>query len=229
MADDIVDAPAKGGKGKGMIIIILIVLLMSGAGVAGGLYAAGALGSHEEEEEAPKEDPNRPLLVKKGEDPLAVAEKAVAEAGGGAEAEGGGEGGGKKEATVPHVETDFKLPKGGIDLPRPKKVADYQPTYYQMPAPYTSNLADTDSLVQVAMAVSTFYDARVTDALKTHELAIRSAILMQLSQESGAELSTPQGKVALQGRLTALINKILREKTGYSGVDNVYFTNFIIQ
>jgi flagellar FliL protein len=169
------------------------------------------------------------LLVKKGEDPLAVAEKAVAEAGGGAEAEGGGEGGGKKEATVPHVETDFKLPKGGIDLPRPKKVSEYQPTYFQMPAPYTSNLADTDSLVQVAMAISTYYDARVTDALKTHELAIRSAILMLLSQESAVELSTPQGKVALQSRLTALINKILREKTGYSGVDNVYFTNFIIQ
>ncbi len=228
MAEEIVDAPAKGGKGKGMIIIILIVLLMSGAGVAGGLYAAGALGGHEEEE-APAQDPNRPLLVKKGEDPLAVAEKAVAEAGGGAEAECGGEGGGKKEATVPHVETDFKLPKGGIDLPRPKKVSEYQPTYFQMPAPYTSNLADTDSLVQVAMAISTYYDARVTDALKTHELAIRSAILMLLSQESAVELSTPQGKVALQSRLTALINKILREKTGYSGVDNVYFTNFIIQ
>lgn len=229
MAEDIVDAPTRGGKGKGMMIIILIVLLMSGAGVAGGLYAAGALGGHDEEE-APALDPNRPLLVKKGEDPLAVAEKAVADAGGGAVAEaGGGEGGGKKEATVPHVETSFKIPKGGIDLPRPKRVAEYQPTYFQMPAPYTSNLADTDSLVQIAMAISTYYDARVTDALKTHELAIRSAILMLLSQESAVELSTPQGKVALQGRLTALINKILREKTGYSGVDNVYFTNFIIQ
>ena len=43
MSDEIVDAPVKGGKGKGMIIIILIVLLMSGAGVAGGLYAAGAV------------------------------------------------------------------------------------------------------------------------------------------------------------------------------------------
>lgn len=225
MADDIVDAPAK-GKGKGMIIIILIVLLMSGAGVAGGLYAAGALGSHEEEA-APAQDPNRPLLVKKGEDPLAVAEKAVADAGGGA-AEGGGEGG-KKDAGVPHVETDFKLPKGGVELPRPKKVSEYHATYFQMPAPYTSNLADTDSLVQVAVAISTYYDARVTDALKTHELALRSAILMLLSQQSGMELSTPEGKVALQQRLTALINKILREKTGYSGVDNVYFTNFIIQ
>lgn len=228
MAEDIVDLPAKGGKGMGMIIIILVVLLMSGAGVAGGLYAAGALGSHEEEEEPPAQDPNRPLLVKKGEDPVAVAEKAVADAGGGVSEGGGGEGG-KKEATIPHVETDFKLPKGGIDLPRPRKVADYQPTYFQMPAPYTSNLADTDSLVQIAMAISTYYDARVTDALKTHELAIRSAILMLLSQESAMELSTPQGKVALQARLTALINKILREKTGYSGVDNVYFTNFIIQ
>lgn len=226
MAEDIVDAPAKSGKGKGMIIIILIVLLMSGAGVAGGLYAAGAFGAHEEEEIV-QTDPNRPVLVKKGEDPVAAAEKAIAESGATpSEGSGGGE---KKDAGIPHLETDFKIPKGGIDLPRPKKPSEYQASYFQMPAPYTSNLADTDSLVQVALAISTFYDARVTDALKTHELALRSAILMLLSQQSGIELSTPQGKEALQQRLTALINKILREKTGYSGVDNVYFTNFIIQ
>jgi flagellar FliL protein len=225
MAEDIIDAPAKGGEGKGMIIIILIVLLMSGAGVAGGLFAAGAFGAHEEEDVV-ELDPNRPVLVKKGEDPLAAAEKAIADSGA-TPTESGGEG--KKDAGVPHVESDFKIPKGGIDLPRPKKPSEYQATYFQMPAPYTSNLADTDSLVQVAIAISTFYDARVTDALKTHELALRSAILMLLSQQSGVELSTPQGKEALQQRLTALINKILREKTGYSGVDNVYFTNFIIQ
>ncbi|OYW84845.1 MAG: hypothetical protein B7Z20_10130 [Sphingobium sp. 32-64-5] len=123
----------------------------------------------------------------------------------------------------------MKIPAGGINLPRPADPAAWQATYYQMPAPYVSNLVDTDAFVQVALAISTFYDARVTDGLKVHEMAIRSEILMLLSQEQEVVISTPQGKQALQGKLNALINKILREKTGYSGVDNVYFTNFVIQ
>jgi len=214
----------KGGKGK-MIILVGGALVVGAAGTAGGLYATGAF-SHAEAH-GPKEDPNKPLLVSKGEDPVAVAEKAVAAAGG--SSGGGGEGGGSKETAIPHVESDIKPPATGIDLPRPNDPSAYQATYYQMPAPYTSNLADSDAFVQVAVAVSTFYDARVTDGLKEHETAIRSAILMLLSQEQEAVISTPEGKQALQRKLTQLINKTLREKTGYSGVDNVYFTNFVIQ
>jgi flagellar FliL protein len=53
--------------------------------------------------------------------------------------------------------------------------------------------------------------------------------LLLLSQQHEEELITPKGKEALQKRLTTIINRILKEKTGYSGVDNVYFTNFVIQ
>jgi len=211
MSDDIISTKKKGGKGK-MIIILLVVLLMGGAGITGGLYAAGAFGS-DSEAATPAEDPNRPQLVKKGE-----------------EVKAGGEGGEKSEAAAPeHGGKPFKLPKGGVDLPRPKDPSLYQATYFQMPAPYTSNLADTDSLVQIALAVSTYYDARVLDAVKTHEMAIRSAILLMLSQQEELALSTPQGKEALQKKLTKIVNSVLREKTGYSGIDNVYFTNFVIQ
>ncbi|HEX5536899.1 MAG TPA: flagellar basal body-associated FliL family protein, partial [Sphingobium sp.] len=60
-------------------------------------------------------------------------------------------------------------------------------------------------------------------------MAVRSEILMMLSQEHEIEIATPQGKVALQKKLTRLINRVIKDKTGYSGVDNVYFTNFVIQ
>lgn len=220
MSDEIEAEPRKkGGKSAKIIIIAIVALIMGGAGIAGGLYAAGAFGGSEEEQV--KEDPDKPKLVLKGEDPVAIAEAA------------GGSGGGEhKEGEAPapsHGGLHVKLPKGGVDLPRPKDVSAYQATYYQMPAPYTANLSDTDSLVQIALAVSTYYDARVIDAVKTHELALRSEILMELSQEHEMDLATPKGKEALQKQLTRLINKILRDKTGYSGVDNVYFTNFVIQ
>lgn len=223
MSEEAAAPKKKSGKGK-LIILVVAALVVGAAGTAGGLYATGAF-THAEAQ-GPKEDPNKPRLVLKGEDPVAVATKAVAESGGASS--GGGEGGGN-EATIPHVDSEIKPPPAGIDLPRPKDPSAYQATYYQMPAPYTSNLADTDAFVQVALAISTFYDARVTDGLKAHETAIRSGILMLLSQEQEIVIATPDGKRALQQKLTNLINRILKEKTGYSGVDNVYFTNFVIQ
>ncbi len=67
------------------------------------------------------------------------------------------------------------------------------------------------------------------DAIKTHEMAIRSQVLMMLAQQPEEMLSTPEGKRALQGKIKGIINDILKQKTGYGGVDNVYFTNFVIQ
>ncbi|MCB2015756.1 MAG: flagellar basal body-associated FliL family protein [Sphingobium sp.] len=207
MSDEIEEVPKKDGMAGKMILIAAVGLVMSSAGIAGGLFAAGAFGSSAEE--VVQEDTDKPQLVLEGEDPVAIAEAAAGE----------GSHEGKKG----------KKPKKGIDLPRPKDISKYQATYFQMPAPYTSNVADTDSLVQISIAVSTYYDNRVLEAVKTHETAMRSEILMMLAQQNEMELSTPKGKEALQKRLTSLINTILKEKTGYSGVDNVYFTNFVIQ
>jgi len=216
MSDEISAPKRRTGKGK-LILIFLAVLLMGGAGIAGGLYAAGAFGHAEK---GPEEDPAKPRLVLKNEDPVAIAEQF------GGEVKDGHAGASEGPAAAGHR---FKLPKDGVDLPRPKDVSAYHATYFQMPAPYTSNLADSDSLVQVALAISTYYDDRVIQAAKTHDLPIRSAILLLLSQEQELVISTPEGKRALQKKLTVLINRILREKTGYSGIDNVYFTNFVIQ
>lgn len=216
MSDDI-SAPKKKGRMGRMMLVMLVVLIMGGAGIAGGLYAAGAFGHAED---GPKEDPAKPRLVLKGEDPVTIAEQF-----GGASGAGHAENG-EGPAAAGHR---FKLAKEGVSLPRPRDVSAYNATYFQMPAPYTSNLADSDALVQVALAVSTYYDDRVIQAVKAHEMAIRSAILLMLSQEREMEISMPEGKQALQKKLTFLINRILREKTGYSGIDNVYFTNFVIQ
>lgn len=219
MSEEAEETPKKAGKGKGLILGIAVAIVMGGAGVAGGLFAAGAFGSHDEEEAVEEVDPKKPQLVLKGEDPVAIGEQFAAEA--------HGEHDDSSHSSIPGVKK--KEAHKGVDLPRPADPSKYQATYFQMPAPYTSNVADTDSLVQVALAISTYYDARVIDAVKTHEMAIRSEILLMMAQEQELVLATPKGKEALQKKLTHIINEILKEKTGYSGVDNVYFTNFVIQ
>ena len=65
--------------------------------------------------------------------------------------------------------------------------------------------------------------------MTTHEMAIRSAVLMELAEQEQMSLMTPQGKSALQKKLKSIINDVLKQKTGYGGIDNVYFTNFVIQ
>jgi flagellar protein FliL len=205
------DGPKKktGGKNKRLLMIGGGVLLLCGAGAGAGFYVAG--GMHKEA--GRKEDPNRPELVLKGENPEEIANKWIAKA--------------KKEG-LDHTDTAGNKGKG-VDLPRPKSVSAYQATYFQIPAPFTSNLADSDAFAQISIAVSTYYDNRVVQAVQTHELAIRSEILLMLAQEQEVDLATPEGKEKLQAKLVKIINDVLKSKTGYGGVDNVYFTNFVIQ
>lgn len=105
----------------------------------------------------------------------------------------------------------------------------YKATYYTIEQPFTSNLRDSDGFMQLNIGVSTFYDAKVIDALKDNEIPVRSAILMTLADQDAFTLGTPEGKKALQKALAAAINDVLKAKTGYGGIDDVYFTNFIIQ
>ncbi|HKY79952.1 MAG TPA: flagellar basal body-associated FliL family protein [Sphingobium sp.] len=208
------DKKAKKKKGGGLKIILLgvVALVLGGVGTAGGLYAAGFFSA---KEEGPKEDPNKPVLVLAGEN----AEEVAKAHGMGGEGHGGGGG----EHASGHK------PGKGIDLPTPANPAAYQATYFQLQAPFTSNMSDTDAFAQISVAVSTYYDLRVIEAIKTHEMAIRSQLLMLLAQQPEAMLSTPEGKRQLQGRMKAQINDVLKQKTGYGGIDNIYFTNFVIQ
>ncbi len=202
----------KGGGKKKLIIIIGAVLLLGGGGAAAGFFVAGSM----HKETGPKEDPNRPQLVLKGESAEEIANKFIAKA-----KEEHGEGGEEGEGHGEH--------KKGIDLPKPKNPSAYQATYFQIPTPFTSNMSDSDAFAQISIAVSTYYDKRVIDAVQTHEMALRSAILMALAQEQEIDLATPEGKEKLQGKLLKIINDTLKARTGYGGVDNVYFTNFVIQ
>lgn len=217
MSDEAKPKKKKGG-GMKMILLIAVAMILGGAGAAGGLYAAGFFSP---KQEGPKEDPNKPVLVLAGEDAEAIAKE---HGGGGGEGSEGGHGGGGG-----HVPSGVHVPAKGIDLPSPSNPAAYQATYFQLQTPFTSNMSDTDAFAQISIAVSTYYDMRVISAIKAHEMAIRSQVLMMLAEQPVEALSTPEGKRGLQGRIKTIINNILKQKTGYGGVDNVYFTNFVIQ
>lgn len=143
--------------------------------------------------------PEGPQLVKKGE-----ADPYAPPA-----KEGEGEGGGEEAES-----------EGGDE---------YRTAYFTFSDDFTSNLKDTDAMVQASIACSTRRDGRVLQWLAKHELAIRSQMLGILADTPENDVSTVEAKARLQKRMTAAINQVLIQKEGFGGVDAVYFRNFIIQ
>lgn len=192
----------KPGKAKKFIILGLGALLLLGAGAGVGVYAGVGQSVAKE-----KEDPNRPKLVLRNEEP----EEASAE---------GEEG---KEPAPKIGTVSVKNDRAPVDAKR------YEVTYFPVEQQFTANLADGSGFAQVGLSLATYYDGRVISNIKRQIVPIRSAVLMILSVQEASVLSTPEGRQLLQRQLTRAINQVLREKEGFGGIDNVYFTNLVIQ
>jgi flagellar FliL protein len=105
----------------------------------------------------------------------------------------------------------------------------FQASYYPLHDQFTANLKDSGQFIQIGLGVSTYYDERVLDAVKLHEMAVRSAVLLTLNSASAAGLATPEGKEQLKDSLRKAINDVLKKKEGFGGIDDVYFTSLVIQ
>lgn len=107
--------------------------------------------------------------------------------------------------------------------------SEYRTAYYSFAETFTSNLADSPSLIQVELAVSTQRDGRVLQWVKNHELAIRSVILAQLAATPEEEIFEVEGKDKLAKRLTKAINGVLEENEGFGGIEAVHFKGLLVQ
>ena len=194
--------PKKGGKMKKLLVLGIGGTALISAGAGAGIYLGGGLGGHDA-----KEENHYPKLVVRSEG----EEEAAAE-------------GGKEGEAAPKV--------GTVSVPNDRFKVDpgkYEVTYYPITDAFTTNLADGSGFLQVGISLSTFYDGKVINNIKRQQVPIRSAVLMVLAEQDPALLSTSQGKQQLQRQLTNAINDVLREKEGFGGIDNVYFTSLVIQ
>ena len=107
--------------------------------------------------------------------------------------------------------------------------SEYRTAYYSFSDSFTSNLSDSPALIQVEIAVSTQHDGRVLAWVKNHELAIRSAVLVELAATPEADVFDSEGRKRLKERLTKSINEELEEKEGFGGIDAVHFKGFLVQ
>ncbi len=102
--------------------------------------------------------------------------------------------------------------------------------YFSLDPPFVVNFhADgRGRFLQITLDAMT-YDESVLEVVRTHMPAIRNDLILLFSEQDSSTLVTPEGKNALRATTLATIQKVVEKESGNKGVDEVYFTSFVMQ
>lgn len=111
-----------------------------------------------------------------------------------------------------------------VDEPRKPQI------YHPLEPAFVVNFNEDSEVrfMQVALQIAT-RDPAVIDRVKEHAPAIRNNLVMLFSNQDPLVLNTREGKQMLRTQTLEEVRKVLEEQTGESGVENVYFTSFVMQ
>ena len=125
--------------------------------------------------------------------------------------------------------------KDGKDAKPGKKVKDspeltrFEYTYMQIEREFLVNLSGSKKVMSVQLAVMTHYDERVFENVKKHEFALRSVIMDVMRQTPEADLTKPEFRKELAAKIRDSMNTLLEKYEDFGGIEDIYFTNFIVQ
>lgn len=213
--------PKKKGPLVKIILIVVGVLLLIGLSVGGTLFATGFFSKK------PKDAVDAQL------DKLEGHGDGHAPAGDGHGAPAGDGHGDKKDDG--HGKKDDGHGKPAAEAPQkelasPEGEAErWKFNYYALEKPLLSNVAGSRKVMQVTMTIMTHYDDRVIKNVKTHELAIRAGILDVMRQKTESDLLKPDFRKALAEDVKLVVNSLLEKYEGFGGIEEVMFTEFIVQ
>jgi flagellar FliL protein len=121
---------------------------------------------------------------------------------------------------------------GGEDEPAPEQAvaAPAQAIYVALGKKMQISLESggRPHYLQVELSVLTREQAVVED-LGLHAPLLQSRIGSLLGAQDFERLRTEEGKLALRAELLALVQEILLAETGKPGVEQVFFTDFVLQ
>lgn len=203
MAEEVVETEPAAKKPMLLIIGgIVAVLLLLVAAVLGTMFFTGAF---------------KPKPELTAEQLLLQQEAAGAAADGKGEAGKDGKKDGKKDGPP------GKLTKKSPELTR------FDFSYLQLEREFLTNLTGSRKVMSIQVAVMTRYDERVFDNVKKHEFALRSVMMDVMRQTVDADLSKPDFRKELAVRLRDAMNSLLEKYEDFGGIEDVYFTSFIVQ
>lgn len=104
------------------------------------------------------------------------------------------------------------------------------PTYISLDPAFTVSFhgSTTAQFLQVDIQATT-RESDVEGVLDAHQPVVRNGLVMLLSSQKPEELVSREGKERLRGEVLEELRKILTTLTGKPGIDEVFFTSFLIQ
>lgn len=104
------------------------------------------------------------------------------------------------------------------------------PLYFAIEPSLVASLSDGGVMrfVQIDIQLMS-HDPEVIPVVEAHDPRIRNDLLMLLSAQELATLKTREGKDALRKEALAEVQKVLKEVTKKKGVEDLFFTGFVIQ
>lgn len=141
----------------------------------------------------------------------------------------GGDGHGDAHAKDGKDGKDGKDAKPGKVTKKSPEAQKFEFSYHQMEREFLVNITGSKKVMSVQVAVMTRYDQRVVDNVKKHEFALRSVMMDVMRQCTEADLAKPDFRVDLGKKLRDAMNTKLEAFEDFGGVEEVFFTSFIVQ
>jgi flagellar FliL protein len=215
MADE--QEQVEGGKKKSPLKLILLIvglIVLLAVTVVATLAATGFFS---------QPDPNSvEELLKKAEAEKAEADKANEGEGGDGQPKLGQDG-----KPLPNYK---EAPQGPEKVT--KNAADvkkFESRYKEMGRPLLANLSGSRKVMQVTVAIMTHYDDNVLKNIEKHDFALRMAALDVMRQVTEAEVDKPTFRIELAEKLRLAMNAVLERYEDFGGIEQVLFTEFVIQ
>ena len=99
----------------------------------------------------------------------------------------------------------------------------------QIDREFLVNLSGSKKVMSVQIAVMTHYDDRVFENIKRHDFALRSAVMDVMRMTTEADMVKPEFRKELAQKIKDAMNTLLEKFEDFGGIEDIYFTNFIVQ
>jgi flagellar protein FliL len=102
--------------------------------------------------------------------------------------------------------------------------------YFAFDPPLIVNFDDAQAVrfLQLQIEVLT-RDEKTVEAVKLHQPVMRNNLLMLMNGRDYKTLMAREGKEALRIECLKEVQRILKKETGSTGVEDLYFTSFVVQ
>mgnify|MGYP003345971685 FL=1 len=126
-------------------------------------------------------------------------------------------------ASKAKIEAPSKIKKEAPEATR------FEKNYLQLDKELMTNITGSKKVMVVQVALMTHYDSRVFDNVKKHEFALRSAMLDVMRQTTEADVTKPDFRKELASKLKDVLNELLEKFEDFGGIEDVFFTSFVMQ